>query len=145
MRIRVLMTERAFLESILPNVHAKDPKLARATAETLAYFRVAEARVGLLHLLHHSDRAVVMAAIQGLHTIGTVEEIEHLLPFAEGWLSDRRLKRAARSAIETIQARGRGAAGSLSLSPIDATGALSDPYHPAMLGAYSHQHALAVS
>jgi len=124
MRIRVLMTERAFLESILPHVKAKDPKIARATAETLAKFPTPSARVGLLHLLHHADRSVVLAAIEGLRAIGTIDEVEHLLAFTEGWLADRKLKKSARDAIETIQEQVRAGAGSLSLTSLDAQGAL---------------------
>jgi hypothetical protein len=125
MRIKVLMTERAFLESILPHARAEDPRLARATAETLARFSAPRARIGLLHLLHHADRAVVLAAIRGLASTGTAAEIEHLLPFAAGWLTDRTLKRAAREAIDAIRGRTNGSAGSLSLAPNDARGALS--------------------
>jgi hypothetical protein len=124
MMLKVLMTERAFLASILPHVKAKDPKLARSTAQTLAQFRTLEARIGLLHLLHHADRAVVLAAIEGLQYIGTVDEIEHLSAFG-GWLTDRTLKRAARIAIDAIQERSAGTAGSLSLVDAGDRGALS--------------------
>ena len=123
--IRILMTRDAFLRSILPQVKAKDPAVARRTASVLSRFDEEPARIGLLHLLHHSDRSVVLAAIEGLRAIGTVHEVEHLLAIGAGWFGDRSLRRSAREAIDAIQARTAGTPGSLSLVSLGEAGALS--------------------
>ena len=123
MMIRVLVSRDAVLRTLLSNVKAKDPRIGRETARALSRFRVEPARIGLLHLLHHPDRSVVIAAIEGLRAIGTIEEIEHLMAFDRGWFRDRTLRRAARGAIDAIQSRSVGSAGSLSMT--EASGSLS--------------------
>ena len=120
----VLISQGALLRSILRHVKTTDPTIGRAAAVALRRFRSSEARVGLLHLLHHPDRAVVLTAIEGLRAIGTVDEIEHLAAVGAGWFGDRGLRAAAREAIARIQARSRGVPGSLSVASPE-RGALS--------------------
>lgn len=127
MIVQIFVSRDAYLRSLLRNVRSKDPQIGRATAAALSRFRMEPARVGLLYLLHHRDRSVVLAAIEGLRVIGTTEEVEHLMAVGSGWLGDRTLRRAARAAVAVIQDRSAGSPGALSLSPMDAAGSLSLP------------------
>ena len=111
-----LHKDDSFLLAILDNVKTSDPQLGRATAFALSQFPTEPSRNGLLHLLQHGDRSVVIAAIEGLRAIGTVHEIEHLAVLARGWFADRIVKKTARDAIAAIQRRSGAMQGSLSLA-----------------------------
>jgi HEAT repeat protein len=111
-----LHRDHAFLFAVLDNVKTTDEELGLATAFALSRFQTRAARTGLLHLLHHPRASVVLAAIEALSAIGTAEEIEHLRALTAGILRDRKVQRAARTAIEAIQKRTHGSRGALSMA-----------------------------
>ncbi len=81
----------------------------------------------LLALLEVEQAPVRIAAARGLERCGTLGAVERLLPVTEGVLTPAVVKRAAREAIDAIQARhGTGERGAFSLSDApDPSGAVS--------------------
>jgi HEAT repeat protein len=108
-------------------LEADDPKLVAAAAEGLSQYRDSTLEPHLLRLLGHGDRGVQQAALDGLGRMGTQRSVPRLLSIAAEGPGRAGLRRAARAAIDRIQARLAGAeAGQLSLIDVEADeGALS--------------------
>jgi len=62
----------------------------------------------LLTYLDADDEPTVIAAIEGLGTLASIGAVEALLELSKGVFRDRDIKRAARAAVESIQARAGG-------------------------------------
>lgn len=103
-----------------------DPETATVVATALGRIGDASAEPALLGLLDRDDAVLKTAAARALGSVGTVAAVEPLLDCTQGFL-DSELKRVAREAVGSIQARlGDVEAGRLSVAePLESEGALS--------------------
>lgn len=83
-----------------------DRALARSVAEAMGELRDPKAQPTLLNLLNREDDAVRISALEALGRVGGREVLPTILPYTKGLFVDRDLKRAAREAMERIEARG---------------------------------------
>ncbi len=100
-----------------------DDFASNAALGTLCALGDPAAEEALLTVLESSEPRR-LATIRALETVGTLRAVEPLLEWTSGVFRDREIKDAARTAIETIQARAGGAAGALAVVD-DEGGALS--------------------
>lgn len=101
-----------------PFVRASDPDHRVFVAAMAARHGLAEAHTAMVFLLSADEAEVQIAAADALKGIGRREAVEPLLPLTKGLLADDRVKSAARSAVEAIQAR-LGAQGRGGLAVVD--------------------------
>lgn len=83
-----------------------DAALARRIVAILGHLEDQRAQPSLLKLLDREDDGLRIEVAEALGRLGGAEAIPALEGFTKGFFMDRDLKRAAREAIERIQARG---------------------------------------
>ena len=82
-----------------------DVSLARSVAEAMAATRDPKAQPTLLNMLNREDDGLRTAVIEALGHVGTRDATAAIQPFTKGLFLDRELKRAAREALDRIEAR----------------------------------------
>lgn len=129
------LRHRPALEHVLPLLESASVATKLVIITALKRIGDPETETALIKLLEDPSDRVRTSAIESLAKIGTVKAVEPLYVLAK----ERRFKRQARTAIDSIQSRlGDVEAGRLSLAPnVDADGALSLAGDPETAGGLS--------
>lgn len=118
----------ALAPKVKERLDATNKKVVAAAARALGFVGSDDHEHRLVILLEHDDDDVKTAACAALANVGTINAVEPLLEHTKGIFKDGDLKRAARSAVESIQSRVQGGAdgGRLSVVQTAQEGALSE-------------------
>lgn len=106
---------------------AAGPEEVMAAAEHIEQRRMSEALGTLMDVIEVDDAEAQVAVISAIGAVGTVLNVEGLMPYTKGMLRSAAVKAAATRAIATLQSGvGAGARGGISMAAAPEGGALSE-------------------